>query len=920
MSRFERGSNVIRRLRFGPAAAASVVFCLAAAAAFPSEVAVERIGRVEVHVDGAPADPATAALISLKEGDLFSLKDIHVAVRQIFRTGMFSDIRVERGGEDGSALIFSLSRKRLTRSIRYMTDKAIRERTLRREVSALRQGAYFEEEKLARARAELQAVLIRDGFFEPDIATDVAHSPGDPAVDVVFRILAWRRYRVADVEFLYPEGVAAEELIGKIETRPGREFIPRRLEEDIRRLEAFYYAKGYRRVSVDVVGEEFDESAGTVSLELKIDPWERISIQIKGADVPTSLLAPIWEERIFEDWGLAEGEARILDFLRERGYLFASLTGTIDRQDNDIRVLYDVVPGKKYRIEDVEFVGLTAFAPSRLKQELELGDRILFFPAIDGRRLFELPRDIELFLQSQGFSDPRIEMHFAEAKGRIRAIISIEEGNRKTVGRIDFQGAHALSPERLKTELVSFEGGPYFPPNIQRDIETIEAFYLDQGMRDTRVAAEAVPSDKGVINLVLTISEGRDVKIGAVIVTGNRITRPEVIRRELRVREDEPAAAGRILESKRRLENLGIFADVRIDEIPVSADVVNLVITVREAERSYAGLGVGLETRGEPRTLALWKNAIRPRGTAEYIRSNVFGVAAQVSLVSQFSLIEKRAVVSWDQPYFFGMAMRTYMNAWLETEDRRSFGFDRRGVSLNTIKSLGRGRLFMTTLSWSRTRLTFLEIEESEVDRRLFPYSTTLLSSTMIWDRRDDSFNPEKGTFFSVVGEWAYPLFRAESDYIKTFLKFQAYRPVWTQLNFSFTGRLGLGRGRMPIPERFFGGGSNSFRGETFDELGPKDPESGMPVGGKAVFLLNFELKFPMLASLPDLSGAVFFDIGNVFSKRSDFDLLGFKTAVGTGLRYRTPLGPIRLDLGWNLDDPERKGKPIAFITIGNVF
>ncbi|MDW7760469.1 MAG: POTRA domain-containing protein [Acidobacteriota bacterium] len=919
MSRFGKGSEGGRRFRFGPAAA-SVVFCLAAAAALPAAERAEIISRVEVHVDGAPADPQTTSLVPLKEGDPFSLKDIHVTVRQIFRTGMFSDIRVERGGEDGSAVIFRLNRKRLTRSIRYVADKEIRDRVLRREVTALRQGAYFEEEKLARALAEIEAVLIRDGFFDPDIEVDVAHSPGDPAVDVVFRILSWRRYEVADVAFLFPEGVAAEDLIGKMATRPGREFIPKRLEEDIRRLEAFYDAKGYRRVSVEVVRKEFDPSDGTVFLELRIDPWERISIQIKGADVPTSLLAPIWEERIFEDWGLAEGEARILDYLRERGYVFATLTGTLDRQDNEIRVLYQVEPGKKYRIEDVEFTGLTAFPPARLKQELELGDRILFFQAIDGRRLFELPRDIEIFLQSQGFPEPRIEIHFQETRGRIRANIAIEEGHRKTVGRIDFRGVHAVSPDLLKAEMVSVEGGPYFPPNIQRDIEKIEAFYLDRGIRDTRVAAETLPLDDNVANLVLTVNEGRDVKIGAVIITGNRITKPGVIRRELRVLEDEPASAGRIQESRRRLESLGIFADVRIDEIPVSAGVVNLVITVREAERSYAGLGIGLETRGEPRSLAIWENAVRPRGTAEYIRSNVFGMAAQVSLVTQFSLIEKRAVVSWDQPYFFRMAMRTYMNAWLETEDRRSFGFDRRGASLNTIKPLGQGRLFMTTLSWSRTRLTFLEIEESEVDRRLFPYSTTLLSSTMIWDRRDDSFNPEKGTFFSVVGEWAYPLFRAESDYIKTFLKFQIYRPVWTQLNFSFTTRLGLGRGRMPIPERFFGGGSNSFRGETFDGLGPKDPESGMPVGGKAVFLLNFELKFPMLASLPDLGGAVFLDIGNVFSKRSDFDLLGFKSAVGVGLRYRTPLGPIRFDLGWNLDESERRGRPIAFITIGNVF
>ncbi len=124
----------------------------------------------------------------------------------------------------------------------------------------------------------------------------------------------------------------------------------------------------------------------------------------------------------------------------------------------------------------------------------------------------------------------------------------------------------------------------------------------------------------------------------------------------------------------------------------------------------------------------------------------------------------------------------------------------------------------------------------------------------------------------------------------------------------------------MPVPERFFAGGSNSFRGETFDELGPKDPETGMPVGGKAMFLVNLEMKFPLSPILRDLSGAVFYDIGQVFSKRKDFGLFNFRGALGCGLRYRTPLGPIRFDIGWNLDDPKKKGRPLLFITIGNMF
>jgi outer membrane protein insertion porin family len=398
------------------------------------------------------------------------------------------------------------------------------------------------------------------------------------------------------------------------------------------------------------------------------------------------------------------------------------------------------------------------------------------------------------------------------------------------------------------------------------------------------------------------------------------VTRTSTVLREVQLREGDAASAERIQDSKRRLERLGIFSSVNVDEIPAGPGRENLIVSVRESERNYASIGVGLETRSDVRAQALWSNALRPRGTAEFIRSNIFGVAAQVSLVTQFSLIEKRLVAVWDQPYFFTVPMRTQASAWLETEDRTSFGFDRRGASLNFIKSFGGGPQVLLTLSWARTKLTYLKIIESEVDRRLFPYSTSLLSSSFIWDRRDDSINPERGVFLSGVLEWAYPLFAAESDFQKTFWKLQLFRPLLPRLNFSVTARAGLGRGRMPIPERFFAGGSNSFRGEEFDRLGPKDPESGMPVGGKAIFLLNMELVFPVLPSLRDLSAAFFYDLGNVFAQRDDFSLFSLRGALGGGLRYRTPLGPVRLEVGWNLDDPVRRGRPIVYITIGNVF
>ena len=226
----------------------------------------------------------------------------------------------------------------------------------------------------------------------------------------------------------------------------------------------------------------------------------------------------------------------------------------------------------------------------------------------------------------------------------------------------------------------------------------------------------------------------------------------------------------------------------------------------------------------------------------------------------------------------------------------------------------------LTTLRFARTKLLTLKIEESEVDRQFFPYSTTSLSESLIWDRRSDPFNPESGFFFSSAVEWAYPLFNSESNFLKTFSKYQHYFQVWPHVVFSVTARLGLGRGRMPIHERFFAGGSNSFRGARFDELGPRDTDSEQPVGGKSLVLVNFELSFPIVSRIKNLYGTVFFDKGSVFSQRKQTSWAGLEDALGVGLRYRTPLGPIRLEFGWNPSPPEGKSKVLLFFTIGNLF
>jgi outer membrane protein insertion porin family len=914
-----KSANVFRAGGLAPASALLAAL-LSVGFRLSPEQAPPVVENVVIRADGLAGEQDLAGIIAVRKGDPYSLKKIDQSVKQIFQTGLFSDVRVLKTGESRIELTFVLTHKLSVRKLAFSGGKALPMQKVQQAMESLAEGGYFSEDKAGRAVEEIRTLLENEGFYDAAISADVTKDIETSSADVMFRIGSVKRFSIAGISFEGGPAVPEKEIRKRMKTKEGEIYVPARFKEDLNRIRTYFNGLGYRRAEVELGGEGFDASASRVALRIRILAQEKIILSILGADVPVRLIEPIWEERVFEEWGLSEGEGRILSYLRKQGYVFATLKSRIERGEGEIRVIYEVSPGDKVRVAGVEFEGLAAFPADRIRSEIGISERMPFFALVDGERIFEIPGEIESFYRRNGFPDCRVTMNLKSRGKTATAVFYVDEGARRAIVRVSMTGTTLFPAATVRAVITSREGGPFYSPDVQKDLERIETYYVNGGVRGTRAVAEVVEETPGNFAVSFTVNEGRPVRIGDVIVTGNRVTRKKTILREVRLVKGDPASRALILETKKGLEALGVFSEVRIDEAAVAADMENLVITVREGERNYASLGVGLETRSEPRSLALWENDLRLRGTAEFIRSNILGIASQLSLVSQFSLVEKRAVAAWEQPYFFGVPMRTVLNAWLEDEDRTSFGFDRRGVSLNLVKPLFPGFALIGTLTWSRTRLTFLDIAENEVDRQLYPYSTTLASASVIWDRRNDTFNPTRGTFMSLVGEWAYPLFKTESDYLKAFFKFQSYFPVLTRLNFSTTVRVGLGRGRIPIPERFFAGGSNSFRGERIDALGPKDAESGMPVGGKAMFLVNLEMTFPLLRSMKNLNGAVFYDLGQVFSQRGDFSLFNFRGAIGWGLRYRTPLGPVRFDLGWSIDDPAKKGRPLAYITIGNLF
>jgi outer membrane protein insertion porin family len=911
--------------RAGTAAALAVVLALwgakPVAAQEPGAVVVDR---VTVEVDGRPGEPGLLDLIPIRPGDPFSPRLVDQAVKQIFATGLFADVRVSKEGEERISLAFILVRTVFIDAVRFRGTKASPAR-LAESLTVLRPGAYLQEDRIPDAVAEVRAGLRREGYFDAVVVCDVRRKPGSTA-DLVFQVTDWKSYRVGGLEVEWKADIPESALLRKMKTKVGDVYVPNRLAADLEALSAGLGRLGYRRAEVSLAGEVFDEPNHRVDLRVEILPQEKIAVVINGAKVPVSLVEPIWEERVFEPWGLDEGDVRILNHLRRKGYLFAAVESRVEHGPDETRIVHDVAPGERFSVKTVDFRGLSAFSSLDMRTRLAVREGVPFFSLLKYDRLFQMPREIESYYRESGYADVQVRLDLVREKEGVRAVFDVREGEKVSVEDIRIEGGAIFPAEVLARELISRRGGPYYPPNVQRDVGQIEIYYLNRGVRGTDVVSRVEPAGEGRVSLVYEVDEGSRVAVRNVFVTGNRTTRMSVIRREIRVEKGADADYSKAQETKRRLERLGIFSDVRVDEVQTgSADEV-VVVTVREGEKNYTGLGLGFESL-TPLTgsLASWPSDFRPRGTAEYIRSNIFGLGAQVGVLGQISTRERRAVLSWNQPYLFGLAMPTTVLGWLEREARESFTLDRRGISLSAVKSLNKARLLLASLSLTRTALKDVDLDNlpPDIDRQFLPYSAALASVSMSWERRDDTLNPTKGYFFSAVGEWGVPVFGMESDYQKVFLKFQIYRPVTSGVNLALTARLGLGNGLRHLPERFFAGGSNTFRGEEFEMLGPLDDTTLKPYGGEAVFLVNTEMSFAVVPSWRELRLGAFFDLGNVYATLGEFRPLDLRGAAGAGLRYRTPLGPVRVEIAWKLwgfDAQDRKGHPLIFLTIGHIF
>jgi outer membrane protein insertion porin family len=920
---------------------------------------------VQLLVEGRPTTEAVLLdLVEVRVGQPLSIAAVRESIAHLFSLGRFQDVQVEAapGAGGGVTLRFNLIPLHNIRRVEFKGDLGLSAGLLR-ETVAERYGASPSIGRVDAAVRTVEQLYADHGYLRAKVnaSTAIAHDP-DSAV-LTFTIDSGPRAVIGRAVVARDTEVSREAIIRQIQAEPGQVFerarIQQRLDNYIRDLKDRRYYEADGSLQADP-----SEDGRTVDLVMAITTGLPVTVRFDfmgGPPIPNDRLkelAPIEREGSVDEDLLEDAETRIENYLRQEGYWKADVTVRREPTDTALTIVFEVNRGRQYRVAGpTEITGVRSVPLSEVAALVVLEPGALFVESTLNAGVAAIQ---ELYRQ-RGFAAaevrsavnetdaPKSSDTSAAGHAYLRAAIAVTEGSQSTVGDIRIVGATAIQADELRPLVRIAPGDPYFEPQIVEARDALVLEYLNRGFATAAVnVALSASADHTRVDLTFTIEEGPQSIVDHILIVGNVHTKPDVILRELQFKPGGPFGLQDQFESRRRLSALGLFRRVQITALTHgTGNEHDVLVTVEEAPATSIGYGGGIEAfttlREGPDGQAEDQIEFAPRGFFDIGRRNLFGANRSVNLYtrvslrpnqapeddgSSFGFTEFRVVGTYRQPRWFG-ANDFMVNAVIEQGVRTTFNFARRGVNVDVVRRLTPALRVSGRYSLSSTR-TFderLSEEDQATIDRLFPgVRLSGFSGALARDTRDDLLDPTRGTFLSGEASLAARALGGEVGFVKTYVQGFSFYKLPGRRTFVFASRAALGLANgfplevqpigpdgnpLPVPpvtvddlpasERFFAGGDTTIRGFALDSVGAPNTISpdGFPTGGNAVVLLNGELRFPVWK---DIAGVVFVDGGNVFRRVNEFDMAELRGSYGFGLRYKSPVGPIRIDLGFKLD------------------
>lgn len=889
------------------------------------------VSRIAVQDDQGKPWPDTGEIIPLigvKAGEVFSGEHISNGISYLYLTGRFRDVRVEGFHDNGGVkLVYTLVPITVVQEIKIRGSRALAASRIRELLRGV-EGRELREDRFPDYRAGISTLYQSEGYYGAvvDFMAEPLEQPHTVALSVNIR--EPERTSIAEVNFSGNTVVTPKQLLGKMKNRPGSPLRTDVLfDEDLAAILEAYYEAGYPAAKAGPVDISFRDGKASVLISGREGP--KVTVRFSGNDrfsdgeLRKQIL--IWTEHDVSDAIIDSSADKIKNLYRNDG--FDSVKVTVERAETSgsLDLLFTIQEGPRITVKEIDVQGNSHFTTKQIKKELFVEESGWF--SSSPFRKDEVYKSVnylhERYLDA-GFlsADIQYAVDFIDNGRKAVIRIDINEGPQTTTGAVAFEGNQALTDAELLGRIGLKPDEPYNERIVDEARFRILSLYSEKGYLYARVETEK-ESRNGSVDIRYTITEDRPVTIGKVILRGNERTKDEVIMREVLFKTGDAYNYEKILKSQQRIYRFGYFSQARFEPVDPGdrGYVKDMLLTVEEGNAGAFEVGVG------------YGNLDRARAFVEGSYRNMWGLGHYAGLRFEQSDILKRATLNYRHPWFFGHDMSgKFALAW---SDEKNINSDTREVYYQTQET---SASYGVEKNINRLKASLTYAFENVENYNVAPgavlseedvgyVQVSSLSPSLVWDLRDDLFNPRRGALYGVVLKEAMHQLGSEADFTKISVQSSWYLPLGIRAVAALSVRGGMAwphytSEEVPIHERFTLGGSTTVRGYEQDTVGSEgtisiDSNGEMvPTGGTSMALFNAELRF---MPTQGFGFVLFSDAGNVWLGQA-VKLDDLRASYGAGIRYGTPVGPLRIDYGQKIHRRPGESPGELHFNIGHTF
>jgi outer membrane protein insertion porin family len=898
-------------------------------------------------------------ILPVKPEQIYKSSGIRAAIERLYATGRYQDIQVDASMTSGGVDLRFITKSSWFIGQVTATDDIADPPSPGQIVNAsrLQLGDPFDIEQIPLAVDNIRKLLVQNGYFDPSIEPDFKYDATYQQVRITFKIETGKRARYADPKITGDTSVlSADEIARSTKWRrfllPGyRGITSARTRSGIDNVRLKYEKSNRLLATVVLTGIDEVKDKNRGRPDITVNPGPVVSITTPGVKISSRQLrenVPLFEEHTVDADLLAEASTNLRDYFQAQGYFDVEVHFRQQQvRDGAIEISYIIERGRRHRFVHLEISGNQYFDQKTIRERMYLAPKSFEFR--NGRYSGAFMRrdiaSIRDLYQSNGFREVEVTArpvdNYQAREGDIAVFFQITEGPQYFVASLAVKGASKLDLTKTIESLSSQSGQVFSEFNVATDRETIIRQYGENGFPNATFEWNSKPGQSPhTFDLEFVIVEGDQQFVRQVVTSGLETTRPELVYQQIELKPGGPLSPASMADTQRKLYDLGIFAsvDMAVQNPDGNEDRRYVLYNLAEARRYSitAGFGAQFARIGGSNAVTDLSDpggapGVSPRVSLAVSRLNFLGLGQTITAQGLLSTLQRRAVLNYFVPRIFDTPKfdATFSVLYDNTFDVRTFQSKREEATIKLAQHYSRAVTIFYDFTYRHVSVANLKIDPLLLPQLAQSVRVGIAELNLVQDRRDDPLDPHKGIYNTLNVGLATRGFGSQTSFARILGRNASYYRIGPKLVFARETQVGFqpafsipasasATDPIPLAERFFGGGGNTQRGFPENQAGPRDLLTGFPLGGSALLFNNTELRFPLLGA--NINGVLFEDAGNIYSSPgnisfrvsqhdpSDFQYMVH--AAGFGIRYRTPIGPLRLDLAYSINPPKYNGFP----------